>query len=144
VVALAGDGALLMTGLELLTAAAYRAGVVVLVLRDEELAQIAQFQRTTMNRATASVLHPYRVEAFAAATNCAFLQINRDGEIGSVLAQALDQSRKGQPVMVEVAIDYSRKTYFTRGVVATTFWRLPWGDRMRLLARAVSRRVIKP
>jgi len=144
VVALAGDGALLMTGLELLTAAAYRAGVVVLVLRDEELAQIAQFQRTTMNRAAASVLHPYRVEAFAAATNCAYLRIGRDAEIEATLTQVLEQARAGQPVMVEVAIDYSRKTYFTRGVVATTFWRLPWGDRLRLLARAVSRRVMKP
>ena len=52
--ALAGDGAFLMTGLELLTAAAYGAGVVVIVLRDRELAQIAQFQRTALNRATCS------------------------------------------------------------------------------------------
>jgi acetolactate synthase-1/2/3 large subunit len=142
VVALAGDGALLMTGLELLTAAAYRAGVVVCVLRDGELAQIAQFQRTTMNRATDSVLHPYRVEAFAAAANCAYFRLDRDADIAPVLARGLAQARAGEPVMVEVAIDYSRKTYFTRGVVATNFWRLPWSDRLRLLARAASRRIV--
>jgi len=142
VIALAGDGALLMTGLELLTAAAYRVGVVVCVLRDEELAQIAQFQRTAMNRATDSVLHPYRVEAFAAATNCAYLKLDRDAAARSVLEQAVALSRTGRPVMVEVAIDYSRKSYFTRGVVATTFWRLPLNDRLRLLVRAVSRRII--
>jgi acetolactate synthase-1/2/3 large subunit len=144
VVALAGDGALLMTGLELATAAAYRAAVVVLVLRDGELAQIAQFQRTTMNRAAASALHPYHVEALAAAVNCAYLRLERDAEIGCSLEQALAMARSGQPVVVEVAIDYSRKTYFTRGVVATTFARLPWVDRVRLLGRAVARRVIKP
>ncbi|NIP94317.1 MAG: hypothetical protein GWO24_13070, partial [Akkermansiaceae bacterium] len=44
VVALAGDGAFLMTGLEVLTAVTEALGVVILVLRDRELAQIAQFQ----------------------------------------------------------------------------------------------------
>jgi acetolactate synthase-1/2/3 large subunit len=141
VVALAGDGALLMTGLELLTAAAYRAGVVVVVLRDEELAQIAQFQRTVLNRATNSRLAPYSVEAFAAATNCAYLAARRDPEVREALARALETARGGAPVMVEVAIDYSSKTWFTRGVVATNFWRLPWSERLRLLARALARRL---
>ena len=141
VVALAGDGALLMTGLELLTAATYGAGVVVAVLRDEELAQIAQFQRTVLNRAACSHIAPYSVEAFAAATGCAYLAARRDAEVHDVLVNALKISRDGRPVMVEVAIDYSQKTYFTRGVVATNFWRLPWFERLRLLARAVARRI---
>ena len=55
VVALAGDGAFLMTGLELMTAVAYGAGVVVCLLRDGELAQIAQFQRTALAEAANSV-----------------------------------------------------------------------------------------
>ncbi len=42
-------------------------------------------------------------------------------------------------MIVDVAIDYSRKTHFTRGVVKTTFWRLPWGDRLRMLGRAAGR-----
>ena len=48
VVALAGDGALLMTGLELLTASASGSRPSCCVLRDGELAQIAQFQRTAL------------------------------------------------------------------------------------------------
>jgi len=56
VIALAGDGALLMTGLELITAASYKAAPVVLVLRDNELGQIAQFRRTSVNRDTCSIL----------------------------------------------------------------------------------------
>ncbi|MDP6622108.1 MAG: thiamine pyrophosphate-binding protein, partial [Alphaproteobacteria bacterium] len=67
VIALAGDGALLMTGLELLTAAASGVAPLVLVLRDGELAQISQFQRITLNSDTCSVLPDYSVEAFAAA-----------------------------------------------------------------------------
>ncbi len=140
VVALAGDGALLMTGLELLTAASYGAGVIAVVLRDEELAQIAQFQRTAFNRAACSRLAAYSVEAFAAAANCAYAAARTDGDLPGTLARGFATAREGRPVVVEVAIDYSRKSYFTRGVVATTFWRLPWGERLRLLGRAVGRR----
>jgi acetolactate synthase I/II/III large subunit len=46
VISLAGDGAFLMTGLELLTARQLNLPVMVLVLRDRELAQIAQFQQS--------------------------------------------------------------------------------------------------
>ncbi len=142
VIAFAGDGALLMTGLELVTAAAYRAAPVVCVLRDGELAQIAQFQRTTLDRDTCSILHPFSVEAFAEAANCAYLSLRTDDKVTEVLRRSLEIAREGRPVVVEVAIDYSRKTYFTRGVVATNFWRLPWRERMRLLGRAVGRRVV--
>ena len=139
VVALTGDGALLMTGLELLTAAAYGVGVLVCVLRDGELAQIAQFERIALNRDTCAVLPPYSVEAFAKAANCAHLALGGEADIGSVLDQAFEISRAGRPVMVDVAIDYSRKTFFTKGVITTNFWRLPWSERTRLLARAVQR-----
>lgn len=139
VVALAGDGALLMTGLELLTAASYGAAPVVCVLRDGELAQIAQFQRTAMGGAANSVLPDYSVEGLAHTVDAAYLACPRDARVESVLAEAIATARQGRPVLVEVAIDYSHKTYFTRGVITTTFWRLPWQDRLRLLGRAVGR-----
>jgi len=44
---------------------------------------------------------------------------------------------------VEVAIDYSRKTFFTRGVVRTNLARLPWPDRVRMVTRALWRRLSK-
>ncbi|MEI6668696.1 MAG: thiamine pyrophosphate-binding protein [Acidobacteriota bacterium] len=141
VVALPGDGALLMTGLELITAAAYQAGVVVCVLRDGELAQIAQFQRTAMGEPNNSVLPPFNVEALAAAVGAEYIACRTDAHLAGALTRALDMARGGRPVVVEVAIDYSRKTFFTKGVVATTFWRLPWGDRLRMLGRAVSRQL---
>ncbi len=73
VVALAGDGAFLMTGLELATAASYGAGVVVCLLRDGELAQIAQFQRTTMADTVNSTVVSYDVKAFAQTTGAAYV-----------------------------------------------------------------------
>lgn len=140
-VALAGDGALLMTGLEILTASALGVSPLVCVLRDGELAQIAQFQRTSLGRDTCSVLAPYHLDAFAAAVNAEFLRAGTDADVEDVLGRALQASRSGRAVLVEVAIDYSRKTYFTRGVVATTLWRLPLGDRLRMLGRAAARHV---
>jgi acetolactate synthase-1/2/3 large subunit len=141
VVALAGDGAFLMTGLELLTAATQGAAVVVVVLRDRELAQIAQFQHTAMNRKTASIIGEYDVEAICRGVGVDCLQLRHAAEIPSVLARAREIAEDGRPVAIDCAIDYSRKTFFTSGVVKTNFGRLPWRDRLRYAGRAILRRV---
>lgn len=141
VVALAGDGAFLMTGLELLTAATQGAAVVVVVLRDRELAQIAQFQHTAMNRKTASIIGEYDVEAICRGVGVDCLQLRNAAEITSVLSRAREIAQERRPVAIDCAIDYSRKTFFTSGVVKTNFGRLPWRDRLRYAGRAVVRRV---
>jgi acetolactate synthase-1/2/3 large subunit len=142
VVAVAGDGALRMTGLELLTGAVYGAAPLVCVLRDGKLGQIAQFQKIPLNRETCSVLPDYDLEHLAAATGCRYFRILVDAELDSVLPAALQLARQGKVAVVEVLVDYSHKTYFTKGVVRTNFWRLPWGDRLRMLARAFGRRLV--
>jgi len=53
----------------------------------------------------------------------------------------LELTRNGTPALVEVVIDYSQKSYFTKGVVKNVFSRLPWGDRVANILRAVGRRV---
>jgi acetolactate synthase-1/2/3 large subunit len=142
VIALAGDGALLMTGLELLTAAHLGVAVAVFVLNDGELAQIAQFQEVALNRKTASELPDIDLEALARALGVAFLKLERDAEISGALGQVAALTAAGRPVLVDVAIDYSAKTFFTRGVVRTTLLRLPWKDRIRFVARALIRKVV--
>jgi acetolactate synthase-1/2/3 large subunit len=141
VCALPGDGAFLMTGLELLTATAYRAAPLVCVLRDGKLGQIAQFQKIPLNRETCSELPDYSVEGMAAAVGARYFRLCRDEELDTVLPAAIEIARAGVPAVVETAIDYGRKTYFTKGVVKTNFWRLPWRDRMRMLGRALARRL---
>ncbi|HET7250375.1 MAG TPA: thiamine pyrophosphate-binding protein [Gemmatimonadales bacterium] len=141
VVALAGDGALLMTGLELLTAVTERLGLAVLVLRDRELAQISQFQATALNRKTASELADYDAGGIAAALGVEALALERDGDIPAVLRRVREITAEGRPVLVDVAVDYSRRTYFTAGVVKTNLLRLPWRDRLRFIGRALQRRV---
>ena len=139
VVALAGDGAFLMTGLELLTAAQLQLPVMVLLLRDRELAQIAQFQQTALGRKSCSELPDYDLPAFCRAVGVEYLMLARNSEIEPVLRQARTLTENKRPVVVEVAIDYSRKTYFTNGVVRVNFARLPWPDRLRMAVRALVR-----
>ncbi|MCD4749151.1 MAG: thiamine pyrophosphate-binding protein [Thermoanaerobaculales bacterium] len=142
VVALPGDGAFLMTGLELLTAAAYRCAPLVCVLRDFKLGQIAQFQKIPLNRETCSVLPDYSVSDLANSVGARTFRVVHESELDTVLPAALEVVRNRTPAVVEVVLDTSRKTYFAKGVVKTNFFRLPWGDRLRMLARALGRRII--
>ena len=58
-------------------------------------------------------------------------------DVKAYAAWVLINSRRSD----RVAIDYSEKTYFTRGVVKTNLRRLPAGDRLRMIGRALARRL---
>ena len=141
VVALAGDGAFLMTGLELMSAAQYGIAVAVIVLRDRELAQIAQFQDVALNRKVASEVHDYDLTRLCAGLGIECLALESDDEVDAVLEEIHSVTGAGRPIVVDCAIDYSRKTFFTRGVVKTNLMRLPWKERLRFITRAVGRKV---
>ena len=130
-----------MTGLELLTAAQLNLPLMVLLFRDRELAQIAQFQQTALGRKSCSELPDYDLPAFCKAVGVEYLMLAKNAEIDSVLSQARALTKANRPVVVEVTIDYSRKTYFTNGVVRVNLGRLPWPDRLRMVVRALSRRI---
>ncbi len=142
VVALAGDGAFLMTGLELLTAAHHDVGVAVFVLRDRELAQIAQFQETALNRKTASEVADYDLAALCRGLGVECLALETDEAVPEVLDRVEEATASGRPIAVDVAIDYGLPTFFTKGVVMTNLRRLPWPDRIRFVGRAVGRRIL--
>ena len=142
VAALAGDGAFLMTGLELLTAANHHVPVAVFVLRDRELAQISQFQATALNRKTASELPDYDAGGLARALGVEALPLARDADIPATLGRVREILAAGRPVLVDVAIDYSRRTFFTAGVVKTNLLRLSWPERLRFIGRAVGRKLL--
>ena len=141
VISLAGDGAFLMTGLELLTARQLNLPVMVLVLRDRELAQIAQFQQIALGQKTCSELPDYDLAAICRGVGVEYLALRHNSDAEATLKQALTVTGFGLPVVVEVAIDYSQKTYFTRGVVRTNLGRLPWPDRIRFVLRALGRKL---
>jgi acetolactate synthase-1/2/3 large subunit len=141
VVGIVGDGAFRMTGLELATATALRLGVVVFVFNDGELAQIAQAQQIPYNRKTCTVLGPLDVAGVAQATGVAFVRIADDGGIDGALQEAFATAGAGRPVLVDVRIDYSKRTRFTEGIVKTNLGRFDLPTKARLIGRALWRRV---
>jgi acetolactate synthase I/II/III large subunit len=141
VVGIVGDGALLMTGLEMLTATTRGAGVAFFVFHDGELSQISQGQEIPYNRKTCTVLGDIRAEGVALATGARYLAIDRNEDIGAGIREALEVSARGQPVLADVRIDYSKRTRFTKGVVKTVLKRFPLGDRFRFVGRALGRKI---
>jgi acetolactate synthase-1/2/3 large subunit len=141
VVGIVGDGAFRMTGLELATATANRLGIVVFVFSDGELAQISQAQEIPYNRKTCSVLGPLDVSAVAQAVGAAFVSVSGDSELDRGLDEALAIAATGRPVLVDVAVDYSKRTRFTEGIVKTNLARFDLGTKTRFIGRALWRRV---
>jgi acetolactate synthase-1/2/3 large subunit len=141
VVGIVGDGAFRMSGLELATATAQRLGVVVFVFNDGELAQIAQAQQIPYNRKTCTVLGPLDVAGVAQATGAAFARISSDGDIDGALREAFAVAGTGRPVLVDVAVDYSKRTRFTEGIVKTNLERFDLPTKARLVGRALWRRI---
>jgi acetolactate synthase I/II/III large subunit len=141
VVGIVGDGAFLMTAMEILTASTEAAGVAYFVFYDGELSQISQGQEIPYNRKTCTILGSVKLEGIAMATGARYVPINGNGDIEAGIREALATTKKGQPVIVDVRIDYSKRTRFTKGVVGTVLKRFPLGDKVRFIGRALIRKV---
>jgi acetolactate synthase-1/2/3 large subunit len=136
-----GDGCFRMTCMEIITATQYRLGVVYYVFCDGELSQIAQAQEIPYNRKPCTVLAAVAIDGVARAVGALYLRIDTDTELNTQIAAANAAAKTGQPVIVEVAIDYSKRTAFTEGVVKTNFQRFTLTQKARALSRAVVRKV---
>ena len=141
VVGIVGDGAFLMTAMETVTAATHQLGCVYFVFSDGELSQIAQAQEIPFNRKTCTVLNPIDVKALAQATHCEFLAIDNNDQVDDAITNALKLAADNRPVIVDVAIDYSKSTRFTEGAVKTNFSRFDRGTKMRFVGRAFWRKL---
>ena len=141
VVGIVGDGALRMTGLEAVTATGRGLGIAWFVFNDGELSQISQAQEIPLNRKTCSVLGELDVAALAAAVGAEHVAIAGDGAIETGIAAALAAAGRRRPVLVDVRVDYSKRTRFTTGTVRTTLDGFDTGTKARFLARALWRRI---
>jgi acetolactate synthase-1/2/3 large subunit len=141
VAGIVGDGAFLMTCMEILTAAGQNLGVVYFVFSDGELAQIAQSQQIPYNRKVCTVLGRISVQGVADAVGARYLNLAANAEIDAKIAEALTLAADRTPVIVDVNIDYSKPTRFTRGVVKAVMGRMPLGEKARFIGRALWRKV---
>ena len=139
-VGIVGDGAFLMTGLESVTAAANDIGAVWFVFNDGELAQIAQAQEMPYQRTACTNVGKLNHEAFAAATGVEYVEIRTDADLAEGVSGALQKSAEGRPVLVNVHVDYSKKTQFTVGTVQTNLKRFDTKNKLRIVGRALKRK----
>ena len=141
VVGIVGDGAFTMTCMEILTAATHKLGGVFFVFHDGELSQIAQAQEIPYNRKTCTVIGNLDVSGVARATGARFLALESNREIDDVIRRALEFGAANTPVVVDVNIDYSKRTRFTEGAVATNLKRFNLPTKARFISRAIKRKI---
>ena len=141
VAGIVGDGAFLMSGMEIATAAARGLGCVFFVFSDGELSQIAQAQEIPYGRRTCTRIARIDLEAFAAAVDARFVRVGSNSDLERGLTAAFALSQKSRPVLVEVSIDYSKRTRFTDGTVKTNLGRFTLQNKARFVGRALWRRV---
>ena len=141
VVGIIGDGAFLMTCMEITTAARNQLGAIFVIFNDGELSQISQAQQVPYNRKTCTVLHDSRFEGVALATGAHYIRVEKNSDVSSALDSAWLETAKGIPVIIDVNIDYSKKTRFTQGIVGTNLKRLPLNMKVKMISRALVRKV---
>lgn len=142
VIGIVGDGAAQMTGLELITAKNYEIAPILFVFNDGELGQIAQFQKVPLKDKTCTVIGGFNFEGLAIATGCEYLLMESDHKIDEVVDKALQLSKGNKPILVDVRIDYTKKTMLTKGVIKTNLSRFPLGEKIRFISRMVKRHVL--
>ncbi len=142
VAAIVGDGCFTMTCMEILTASRNEIGPVFYVFNDGELSQIAQAQRIVYSRTPCTGLEGLNLEGVALATGAHYLPLGGDDDAAAVMAEANRLSvETSRPVIVDVAIDYTRKSAYTRGAAKTNAKRLPLRETLRFVGRIVARKV---
>lgn len=142
VVGIIGDGAFLMTCMETLTASSLELGGVYFVFNDGELSQISQAQEIPYNRKTCTVLHEVKIKGIAEATGCEFITIANDSDCEEGINEALLFASRNKPVIVDVKIDYSKRTRFTKGIVKTNLERFTISNKARFIGRALLRKFL--
>jgi acetolactate synthase-1/2/3 large subunit len=142
VVGIVGDGAFMMTAMEMVTAFTHKLGVIIFVFHDGELGQISQFQEVPLNRKTASIIGQIDIKGIATGVHAKYLQMLNDVDINGVLKNAFELAQQKHNVIVDVNIDYSRKTFLTKGVIKTNLSRFPVSEKIKMLIRAGKRHIL--
>lgn len=141
VVAIVGDGAFMMTFMELANAVSQNIGCVISVFNDGELSQISQAQQIPYNRKTCTVLAQTKLQGIAMATGAEYVSIKTNADIEEGLKSARDFANNNKAVILDINIDYSKATAFTTGIVKTNLKRMPLPTKVRMIGRAIYRKI---
>jgi acetolactate synthase I/II/III large subunit len=140
VIGLVGDAAMMMTGMEALTASKYQLGVIYCLFNDGEVSgEIRQLpgQVTQMIK-----LGEADWVSFAHAIGCEYVTIEDNDDIESALDTAFSLATENRPVMIDILIDYSRQSAFSEGIRATRPKHFAYPSKARMFARALKEKII--
>ena len=140
VVGIVGDGAMMMTGMEAITASKYHLGVIYCLFNDGELSQRSS-QRPGRYGAMSKLGEADWI-AFAHAVGCEYVAVEDNQEIESALNTAMSLAAKQQPVFMDVHVDYSRRSAFSEGLLKTRQKQSGRTSRARWLAQALKDKIV--
>ncbi|TLU59493.1 thiamine pyrophosphate-binding protein [Thalassotalea litorea] len=140
-VAIVGDGAFMMTCMELATAVNNEIGVIIGVFNDGELSQISQAQQIPYNRKTCTVLPQTKLQGIAIATGADYVRIETNDDLQVAITEARELAKQNRAVILDINIDYSKPTAFTQGIVKTNLKRMPISTKVRMIGRAIYRKI---
>lgn len=136
-----GDGAFTMTCMEIVSATRLGLGIAYYVFHDGELSQIAQAQEIPFNRKPCTALGAIDFGGVAIATGAEYIRVENNEGVVAAIARARETAAAGRCVIVDLIMDYSKRTAFTRGAVKTNFRRFPLAQRLRMVGRALKRKL---
>ena len=142
VIGIVGDGAMLMSGMEALIAVREKLGTVYCIFNDGHLSRISHSQEIAYNQKTCTQLGNVNWGAFADSLECGYFAIRNNHEIDTALRRALETAAHGQPVFIDIAIDYSKRSQYAQGVEKATVAEFSGKDKLRLVSRAIVRKIM--
>ena len=74
--------------------------------------------------------------------NRTFVSIDNDLELDYKMQKIFDSLSDNRPILVDVKIDYTKKTFMTKGVVKTNLSRFPLSEKIRFISRSIKRHVL--
>ena len=142
VIGIVGDGAMLMSGMEALIAVREKLGTIYIIFNDGHLSRISHSQEIAYNQKTCTQLGNVNWGAFADSLECGYFAIRNNNEIDTALRRALETAAHGQPVFVDISIDYSKRSNYAEGVEKATLAGFSGRDKLRLVSRAIVRKIM--
>ncbi|MFT7300540.1 MAG: acetolactate synthase-1/2/3 large subunit [Porticoccus sp.] len=142
VVGVVGDGAMMMTGMEAITAHKYDLGIIYSLFNDGEPAKTNRVQGIAPERKTCTKLGNADWIAFSHAVGCEYVAVEGDSQLQPSLDIAFSLLSENKPVIIDVHIDYSKHTAFMEGAEKARYKCFYRATKARYLARSLTQKII--
>ena len=136
-----GDAAMLMNGMEALTAVRENLGTIYCIFNDGKVSRVNRSQRVSQNQSTCTKLGNVNWGAFADSIECGYIPVRNNDEIELALRHALETAAQKQPIFLDIAIDYSRSSNYAQGVAKANMAKLSGKNKLGQFGRAIVRKL---